>query len=131
MNTQKYSLPVLSVCIWMVLMSIEGCKNDSGSSDAWVESRDVSIMAYKSDPKDGKQFLDVIYENIGSDTYRKIKYQLFTRTGTTLDTIEKTIIPETVFKPKDRRLVPRHIGQEEAKFDEVKAGKVWVVLDSK
>ena len=88
-------------------------------------------MPYKSDPENGKQYLNVIYENIGSDAYRKIKYQLIMRTGTKTDTVVNTIIPETVFKPKEKHLVPRYIGEPEAKFDEVKVGKVWVVKDSK
>ncbi|MEP7235878.1 MAG: hypothetical protein ABI778_11345 [Ignavibacteriota bacterium] len=130
MNTYTLSLPYRFLGIFLALTILGSCTK-GGDSDEWVESRDVVILPYKSDPKDGKQYLDVIYENVGHDTYRKLKFQLITRTGEKLDTIEKTIIPETVFAPKDKRLNPRHIGQEEATFDEVKPGMVWVVLDKK
>jgi hypothetical protein len=114
----------------MILVSVEGCKKAS-DDEVWIETRDVVIQPYKSDPKDGKQYLDVIYENVGSDTYRKIKYQLIRRTGTTVDTTERIILPETVFLPTEKRLVPRHIGQSPVTFDEVKAGKVWGIIDTK
>jgi hypothetical protein len=130
MNLHKYPVTVRTAFICIILSGIGGCKK-SGDDEVWVETKDIVIMAYKSDPVDGKQYLDVIYENVGNDTYRKIKYQLIRRTGTTMDTTERIILPETVFQPKERRLVPRHIGQSPATFDEVKAGKVWGVIDTK
>ena len=130
MNTPFYPQAVRTAFICIILMGIAGCKK-SDDDEVWVETRDVVIQPYKSDPVDGKQYLEVIYENVGHDTYRKIKYQLIRRTGTQWDTTERIILPETVFQPKDKHLVPRHIGQSTAAFDEVKAGKVWGVIDKK
>jgi len=109
---------------------VAGCKKEAGD-DNWVETHDISIIADKSNPENGKQYLEVIYENLGSDTYRKIKYQLITRTGTKTDTTEKVIIPETVISPKAKHLVTRPIGEKPASFDEVKVGQIWVVKDEK
>ena len=130
MNTRSYSLPLVAAFIWMSLAADSGCKK-ADSDEVWVETNDIVIMPYKSDPKDGKQYLEVIYENVGKDAYRKIKYQLIRKYGNRMDTSERIILPETVFMPKERHLVPRHIGQSEANFDDVKAGKVWAVIDSK
>jgi hypothetical protein len=130
MNTHTYSLTVRTALICIILTGIGGCQK-SGDDEVWVETRDIIIQPYKSDPVDGKQYLDVIYENVGQDTYRKIKYQLIRRTGTQLDTTERIILPATVLQPKQKRLVPKHIGQSPATFDEVKAGKVWGIVDKK
>jgi hypothetical protein len=130
MNTQRYLVRTSIAFFCIILASISGCKK-AADTDAWTETNDVSILAYKSDPENGKRYLNIIYENAGNETYRKIKYQLFIRTGTRIDTVEKIIIPTTVLIPKDRRLVPRNIGEEEAMWDEVKVGKVWVVKDTK
>ncbi|MFI5263220.1 MAG: hypothetical protein ACHQM6_01755 [Candidatus Kapaibacterium sp.] len=130
MNTATYYLRVTIAFIIILLTGIISCKKAS-DDEVWVETSDIVIQPYKSDPVDGKQYLDVIYENVGHDTYRKIKYQLIRRTGTKIDTTERIILPETVFVPKDKHLVPRHIGQSVATFDEVKAGKVWGVVDTK
>jgi len=128
MNTHTYYLRAAIAFIVILITGITGCKK-AADDEVWVETRDVVIQPYKSDPIDGKQYLDVIYENVGHDTYRKIKYQLIRRTGTHIDTTERIILPETVFAPKDKHLVPRHIGQSVVTFDEVKAGKVWAILD--
>jgi hypothetical protein len=129
MKTQKYQIHASTV-FFCVILVLSGCKK-ADDTDSWSETNDVSINAYKSDPENGKRYLNIIYENSGTETFRKIKYQLFIRTGTKIDTIEKIIIPTTVLFPKDRRLVPRNIGEQEAKWDEVKVGKVWVVKDTK
>ncbi len=130
MNTQVYPLTIRAAIICIILTGIGGCKK-SADDEIWVETKDIVITTYKSDPKDGKQFLEVMYENIGKDKYSKIKYQLIRRTGSMIDTSERIILPETVFLPKEKHLVPRHIGQTPAAFDEVKAGKVWGVIDNK
>ena len=130
MHTQKYSLRSYFTLICFTLICAVGC-NKEADTDAWQETKDIVIIAYKSDPDPvtHKEYLNIIYENIGKDTYQNIKYEVFLRTGTKTDTLVNTILPTTVFVPKDKRLVPRHIGEEEAKFDEVKVGKIWVVKD--
>ena len=130
MERRRYPLTVKTTFICIVLFSIGGCKKSS-DDEVWVLTKDVIIQPYKSDPVDGKQYLDVIYENVGNETFRKIKYELIRRTGSTIDTSERIIIPETILQPKERHLIPPHIGRTPATFDEVKAGKVWVVKDSK
>jgi hypothetical protein len=130
MNTHKYSIRILTASICIVLTTIGGCKK-AGDDEVWVETKDVVVMPYKSDPENGKQYLDIIYENTGNDTYHKIKFQLIRRYGVKFDTVERIIVPETVFLPKEKHLLPRHIGQSAATFDEVKAGKVWGVIDEK
>jgi hypothetical protein len=119
-----------AVILCVFLANITACKKAT-DDEVWVETKDIVIMPYKSDPVDGKQYLDVIYENVGKDTYRKIKYQLIRRIGAKIDTTERIILPETVFTPKEKRLIPRHIGQSPAMFDEVKSGKIWAIVDTK
>lgn len=127
MNTRRYPLIIWAAFLCILLPGIIACKKEA-DADAWTETKDVIILAYKT-PENGKNYLNIIYENVGHDTYRKIKYQLFIRTGTKIDTVEKVIIPPTVFQPKERKLVPRHIGEEPVTFDEVKAGQVWAIKD--
>jgi hypothetical protein len=129
MKTRKYFISVFTVLLSVLFLN--SCKKDLDSGDNWAETKDVAIIADKSNPENGKQYLEIIYENIGNDAIRKIKYQLIERTGTKTDTVENTIIPETVFMPKEKHLVPRHIGEEPATFDDVKIGKIWVVKDGK
>lgn len=130
MNTQRYFNYRYIALFCIIFTVIGGCKKDA-DTDPWMQTNDVEIIAYKSNPENGKQYLNVIYENVGHDTYRKIKYQLFIRTGSKTDSVEKVIIPTTVFLPKDKRLVPKSIGEEPATWDEVKVGKIWVVKDGK
>jgi len=124
MKTQNCNISLFTLIFCLTIAS--GCKKES-DYDAWVESRDVLIIADKSSPENGKQYLEVIYENVGSDTIRKIKYQLITRTGAKSDTVEKIIIPEKVFVPRDKHLVPKPIGELPATWDEVRVGKIWIV----
>jgi hypothetical protein len=126
MKTHNHSLSLFTAIFCLAIAS--GCKKESGY-DTWIESKEISIIADKSTPENGKQYLEVIYENVGSDTVRKIKYQLITRTGVKTDTVEKTIIPETVFPPRAKHLVPKPIGELPATWDEVHIGKIWVVKD--
>ena len=130
MNKPIYHYPAHLLIFFIVIALEAGCKNAS-SDDVWIETKDVAFIADKGTPENGKQYLEIIYENIGTDALRKIKYQLITRTGSKIDTIEKIIIPETVFKPKDKHLVQRSIGEQPATFDEVHIGKIWVVKDTK
>lgn len=127
MNTRRYPLRIWAAFLCISLSSITACKKDT-DADSWVATKDVIILPYKV-PENGKNYLNIIYENVGPDTYRKIKYQLFIRTGSKIDTVEKVIIPPTIFQPKERKLVPRHIGEEPVTFDEVKAGEVWAIKD--
>jgi hypothetical protein len=130
METQKKHFSAYLILLIALVTFVFGCKKGY-TDDAWVETRDVSIVADKSSPENGKQYLEVIYENIGSVSFRKIKYELIMRTGAKIDTVIKTIIPELVFKPKDKHLVPRAIGELPATFDDVRIGKVWVIEDTK
>jgi hypothetical protein len=98
-------------------------------TDSWVESKDVSITAYKSDPENGKQYLDVIYENVGQKDISKLKIELITSTKGKTDTITKEITPETILHPKDKHLAQRPIGAPAAMFDNVSVGRVWVVYE--
>jgi hypothetical protein len=108
----------------LFMLNACGGKNDM---DDWTPAEGVIITAYKTDPdKDGKQFLNVIYENEGVDTLDKIKYELITSTGGKPDTILRTIDPEEYINPKDKHLVPRGVGEEPATFEEVKVGRIWV-----
>jgi hypothetical protein len=113
------------VVLLFVSLTIAAC--NKGDSDNWTETRDITIMAYKSDPENGKQYLDVIYENGSQFNIRKVKVELFEHTGTKVDTVIKTITPTEVLKPKDRHLAKRPIGEPPATFDAVTVGKVWVV----
>ena len=128
MNYQGYNQRIYATMLSCFFFLLIGCKKEA-DIDPWVTTDNITIIPYKSDPENGKQYLNVIYENNGPDTYRKIKCQLITRTGTKFDTIEKTIVPPIIVKPRDKNLVPRQIGEETVSFDEVKAGKVWVVKD--
>lgn len=92
----------------------------------WTTSPGVTVTATPV-VEDGKHFLNIIYENFGQDTVRKIKYELITTQQGKVDTTTKEIDPPTLFRPKDRHLVPRAIGEKEANYDEVHVGKVWVV----
>jgi hypothetical protein len=130
MNTKKSMSAIRVIIVSLILIGIYSCKN-SDDQEVWTETKSVAITPYKSDPEDGKQYLDIIYENVGNEVYRKIKFQLIRRTGTKYDTTERVILPETIVKPNDKRLIPRRIGQPVATFDDVKAGKVWVVVDEK
>lgn len=109
----------------LLSLTLVTCKNDSG--DTWVETKEVTITPYKSDPENGKQYLDIIYENASQSTIRRIKVELLERTGSKVDTVVKMITPTEIFKPKDRHLVKRPIGESPATFDEVTVGKVWIV----
>lgn len=130
MNTRKNFMPISAASFCIILAIISGCKKDA-DTDSWAETNDIAIIAYKSNPENGKQYLNIIYENVGHETYNKIKYQLFIHTGVKTDTVEKVIVPTKVLLPKEKRLVPRNIGEEPATWDDVKVGKIWVVKDAK
>src|SRR2546423_723458 len=98
MHTPRYQIAFL-LCCCSFLFAQSGCKKED-TADVWVATNDVTILPYKSDPEDGKQYLNVIYENHSNDTYRKIKCQIIERKGAKFDTIVKVIIPPTIFKPK-------------------------------
>ena len=102
---------------------IAGC---SSPEDQWVKSPGVEVTVDK-EYINGKPFLTVFYENFGADTIEKIRYQLITVTNGRTDTTMKEIDPPVLFKPKDRHVVPRAIGEDTVKADEVHAGQVWVV----
>ncbi len=130
MNTRRYLIQLSVASFCLILSIITGCKKDA-DIDSWSETNEIAIIAYKSNPENGKQYLNIIYENVGHETYSKIKYQLFIHTGVKIDTVEKVIVPTKVLQPKEKRLVPRNIGEEPAAWDEVKVGKIWVVKDGK
>lgn len=98
--------------------------------DHWEKSPGVEITAQKT-YEDGKPYLQVFYENFGTDTIRKIKYQLISETNGHFDTVINEIDPVELFRPKDRHVVPRAIGQDTLAADEVRAGQVWVVKEVK
>ena len=73
MNTRRYPLSLLAAFLCIFILSNIGCKKEA-DADEWVATTDVAITAYKSNPENGKEYLNIIYENTGHDTYRKIKY---------------------------------------------------------
>jgi hypothetical protein len=77
----------------------------------------------------GKPFLTVLYENFGTDTVEKIRYQLINETRGHFDTVWKEIDPPRLLRPKDRHAVPRQIGQDTVAAEYVHVGKVLVVKD--
>lgn len=97
--------------------------------DPWVETKDIAITAYKSDPENGKQYLEIIYENNGKDNIRKLKIELLERHGSKVDTVTREITPEMIVHPKDRHLAKRPIGEPVATFDVVDVGRVWYVKE--
>lgn len=117
--------------ILSLILSLSAVLMACGKQDNehWVESKEVAINAYKSDPENGKQYLDVIYENLTTYNISKIKVQLVETTGSKVDTVERIIIPENVFKPKDRHLAKRPIGAGVATFDNIAVAKVWYVKE--
>ncbi len=117
---------ILSLVISLSAVLMSCGKHDD---DHWIESKDVAIIAYKSDPENGKQYLDVIYENLTTVNISKIKVLLVETKGTKVDTVERIIIPENIFKPKDRHLAKRPIGAPEATFDNIAVAKVWYVKE--
>lgn len=115
----------------IVLLILAGLVISCGRSndDPWVLTKDINITAYKSDPENGKQYLDVIYENATPFNVRKLKIELLERTGTKIDTVFKEITPEQILHPKDRHLAKRPVGEPIATFDEVSVGRVWLVKE--
>ncbi len=105
--------------------SLFGCKKEA-AEEKWVTSPGLTVTAMKTE-ENGKPYINIIYENFGADTVRKIKYQLFQHKGSKWDTTEKIIDLPSVLKPKDRHLVPRAIGEEPTTADEIGTGKVWVI----
>ena len=102
-----------------------GC---SVRQDHWEKSPGVEITAEKT-YEDGKPYLQVFYENFGVDTIRKIRYQLISETKGHFDTVIHEIDPVELFRPKDRHVVPRSIGQDTLAAEEVHTGQVWVVKE--
>jgi hypothetical protein len=105
-------------------LAIGGC---SAPEERWEKSPGVEVTVDK-EYINGKPFMTVFYENFGADTIEKIRYQLITETKGKIDTILKEIDPPELLRPKDRHVVPRHIGEDTVKADEIRAGQVWVVM---
>jgi hypothetical protein len=112
---------LLVVCCASVLAA---CK---AKEEPWEETRSINVNAYKTDPENGKQYLQVLYENLGKDTIEQIKYELIKLHGTKADTAIRIIEPPKVFVPGERHIVPRQVGQSPADFDAVAVGKIWVI----
>ncbi len=115
--------------IWVLLVTASALSCGKTVEEPWVLSKEIGVTAYKSDPENGKQYLEVIYENSGSANIRKLKIELIERTGNKFDTIMKEITPEQIFHPKDRHLAKRPVGEPVATFDEVMVGRVWIVKE--
>lgn len=118
----RYSVVLLLTTVMMLSCS----KSDD---QPWVLTKDIAVTAYKSDPENGKQYLDMIYENTGPETIRMLKIELLERTGSKVDTVVREISPEKLVHPKDRHLAKRPIGEPVATFDEVTIGRVWIVKE--
>jgi hypothetical protein len=115
----------LRVFFFLLMIAIVSCGKQS-EDEVWTTSPGVQVTAYKTEPENGKQFLNVIYENFGEDTVDKIKYELITMTNGKYDTTTRVIDPGVYLKPKDRHLVKRGVGEEPVTFDEVSVGRIWV-----
>src|SRR5882724_7576440 len=112
----------------LVTFSILFLSACSKPEEPWIPaSKGMTVSPYKSDPVNGKRYLDVIYENFSMDTVQKIRYELITLKGNHEDTVLREIEPEKILLPGIRHLVPRPIGEPEADFDGVHAGKVWII----
>ena len=114
---------ILVLALLMVIVQSCGTKDEAN----WVKSPGVTISAFKSDPENGNVYLQVMYENFGADTIKRLKYELISRKGTHVDTTVEMIEPPKIFSPGDRHVVPRQIGQKPLDVDEMKVGQVWVV----
>ncbi|MEO6941046.1 MAG: hypothetical protein ABI444_13065 [Candidatus Kapaibacterium sp.] len=109
----------------LLLVIVQSCATKDESN--WVKSPGVTISAFKSDSENGNVYLQVMYENFGTDTIKRLKYELISRKGTQVDTSIEMIEPTKIFSPGDRHVVPRQIGQKPLDVDALKVGKVWVV----
>jgi hypothetical protein len=118
----RFNALLVVVCCLTVLSS---CKT---KELLWVPTGDVLVNAYKTDnEKDGKRYLQILYENTGRDTVEQIKYELIKLHGTKADTDVRIIEPPQIFLPSQRHIVPRQTGQGPADFDAVTVGRVWVI----
>ncbi len=115
--------------IVLLFIAVFGISCGHADDDPWELSKDIPITAYKGDPENGKQYLEVIYENASKFNIRKLKIEIIERTGSKFDTIMKEITPEQILHPKDRHLAKRPVGEPVATFDEVKVGRVWIVKE--
>lgn len=123
--TRNLALTILAFVALTFAAGLQGC-NSSAPKEEWTKSANVTVTAMMS-PEEGKNYLNIIYENFGVDTIVKLKYELLTHHGEKWDTAVKIIEPPVLFKPKDRHLVPRAIGEEPTTADEATVGQVWVV----
>lgn len=99
------------------------------AKEPWVLSTKVPITAYKSDPENGKQYLEIIYENADTVDIQMLKIELLEQTGAKVDTVIREVTPEKIVHPKERHLVKRPIGEAPATFNDVMVGRVWIVKE--
>lgn len=116
-------LTTLTVPLFLALV-LAGCR--SNPEDQWEHSPGVTVSVYK-EMEMGKPYLTVLYENFGTDTIERLRYELINETRGKFDTVLKEIDPPVLFRPKDRHSVPRHIGEDTVKAEYVHVGRVWVV----
>jgi len=95
----------------------------------WEKSPGLEVSVVK-EYENKKPYLTVFYENFGNDTIEKIRYELISITKGVVDTTMKEIDPPELLRPKDRHTVPRQIGEDTVRADEVHVGQVWVVKKS-
>ncbi len=122
MNRQNALLVIVT------LMTL--CASCQLQEPVWEISRTVTVVAERSAPDNGKQYLQIYYENTGQDTIEQIKYELIKLHGTKADTAIRIIEPQKVLLPAERHIVARQVGQAPADFDAVTVGKVWVIKTS-
>jgi len=108
----------------LLCVTIASC--NSKKEEPWTKSPGVEVSVVK-EYEDGKPYLTVFYENFGADTIQKIRYEYITVTHGHTDTTLKVITPPELLLPKDRHTVPRSIGEDTVKADEVHVGEVWVM----
>jgi hypothetical protein len=122
---KRHKHPLLAYFATILLITVSlGCNQEP--KDDWVTSPGVSVTPTMIEDN-GKKYLQVIYENFGEDTLTKMRYELVGIKGGKADTTIKDITLPKLMRPKDRHVVPHPIGAQPVDYDEVRAGKVWVV----
>ena len=121
MKNFRYSVAILSAVLSAMLLA--SC---SEKEEKWEKSPGLEVSVAK-EYENGKPYLTVFYENFGEDTIEKIRYELIGVTNGITDTALREIDPPKLLRPKDRHTVPRHIGEDTVKADDVRVGQVWVI----
>jgi hypothetical protein len=109
---------------------LNSCSADETAGGEWIEAnKDLVIISPYLDKTPTGTFLNVIYENGSQDTIRKLKYELITKEAGKTDTSEREIVLKKRLKPADKHLVTRGQTEKPVNYEEVSAGRVWIVKE--